>query len=74
MGRRSWWGRSLDRYFRYIDGTAHRKREVNELQESIAKYGDDFRDETKEYVEEFRKDVDNIRGRPRRLLEQRMEE
>ena len=74
MGRRSWWGRSLDRYFRYIDGTAHRKRDVNELQESIAEYGVNFRDANKKYVKEFHKDIDDIQRRPRRLLEQKSDE
>ncbi|MDI6905072.1 MAG: hypothetical protein QMD13_06245 [Candidatus Bathyarchaeia archaeon] len=57
MGKRSWWRRSLDRHFRFLEGRPERKRDPHKLREEIANRIKEIRKETKEYNEKFQEDV-----------------
>jgi hypothetical protein len=57
MGKRSWWERSLDKHFRFLEGRSGRTRDPHELQKELANGTKELIEETKGYIEKFQEDV-----------------
>jgi len=63
MGKRSWWQRSLNRHFRFLEGRSERKRDPRELQKEFTNRIKELREETKGYIEKFQEDVNRYAER-----------
>lgn len=72
MGRRGWWRRSLDHYFRVLGGQHHKVRDIDELQENWRSGSSYLSDEIENYRSEFQRGVEKYKERAgkRMLLKQ----